>query len=170
GPVFESEELGPEQISEDDEQDVDIKATPQSWACVGLKELQVYFASDPTDSEANTLVFKQLAKLTSLATLDVGANWSSEISVETVSELKSRGTLQFSLRQGGSCGLECLSTLNSLRNLSFMGTVQDMREEDVEWMCEQWPILEKVNGQFSGDSEKHERIVAVLKRKGIKCY
>ncbi|KAK3836434.1 MAG: hypothetical protein JOS17DRAFT_800198 [Linnemannia elongata] len=97
---------------------VDVKATPQPWACVGLKELQVYFASDPLDPEANILVFEQLARLTKLEKLDVSAddyNWRVALPVEMVLELKSRGSLRMRL---GS-GLECLSMLRRLKSVSF---------------------------------------------------
>ncbi|KAF9289452.1 hypothetical protein BGZ88_007730 [Linnemannia elongata] len=49
----------------------DLKLTPQPWVCHGLKRLSVFFASDPVDPRADSLVFEQLSRLQWLESLDV---------------------------------------------------------------------------------------------------
>lgn len=147
---------------------VDVKATPQPWACVGLKELQVYFASDPLDPEANILVFEQLARLTKLEKLDVSAddyNWRVALPVEMVLELKSRGSLRMRL---GS-GLECLSMLRRLKSVSFRYTLQEMRTEEVEWMGDNWPMLQEVRGRLCNNASRHKELTDGLQERGVWC-
>ncbi|KAF9083407.1 hypothetical protein BGX29_003173, partial [Mortierella sp. GBA35] len=49
----------------------DLRSSPQPWACLRLKSLTVFFASDPDELGDNTLFFDQLSKLTRLEELDV---------------------------------------------------------------------------------------------------
>lgn len=92
-------------------------------------------------------------------------HWRLALSVETVLELKSQGSLKMRL---GS-GLECLSMLKRLRTLLFEYTVQEMRTEEIEWMSDSWPMLKEVRGRFSMDQSRHREMTRVLQGRGILC-
>ncbi|KAG0063999.1 hypothetical protein BGZ89_009455 [Linnemannia elongata] len=61
----------------------DLKLTTQPWVCHGLKRLSVFFASDPVDPHADSLVFEQQSRLQWLESLDVSQQheWFESIGV-----------------------------------------------------------------------------------------
>ncbi|KAG0053108.1 hypothetical protein BGZ83_001653 [Gryganskiella cystojenkinii] len=135
--------------------DTDIHEDPLPWVCLGLKELQLGFKIESTpptrsnffpflprwisvqeqrhrheqEQQRRSLIFwSQLKRLTKL-----------EILTRFVPQDEQSGSLvRLSLKEGG------LAELKSLRQLRVVDeNVTRSGEEEVEWMLENWPRLEK---------------------------
>ncbi|KAF9089947.1 hypothetical protein BGX23_006344 [Mortierella sp. AD031] len=138
----------------------DLQSTLQPWACQGLKRLKVFFASDPDEPGNNTLLFEQLSRLRRLESLDVGLNTAYGLNGQDIDERASQWRLD--------SGISQLSTLTRLERFNFANTKQELREEDVEWMLEHWPLLESIGDDFSSDEETQDRLRALAKQRGIR--
>lgn len=138
----------------------DLLATPQPWACRGLRRLEVSFDGYIDGLEfSNWLVFEQLSKLTLLEEIDLRSkdNWG-HIRTDLLT-----GMLQWKL----DFGLEQLSALRQLRSLRFDKKAQDMNKRDVEWMLDHWPLLETIYGDLSKDWELERELTKFVRGRGI---
>ncbi|KAG0086988.1 hypothetical protein BGZ93_004298 [Podila epicladia] len=97
-----------------------------------------------------TRVFEQLAKLTDLRHLAIGHM-----------KLR-RPSLEFRVEHG----LTLLKSLTRLRHLSLQGTVQDMTEEDADWLGQNLRNLNTVEGRLCSTVAEHE----ALRRRLLKEY
>ncbi|KAF9905862.1 hypothetical protein EC991_001267 [Linnemannia zychae] len=149
--------------------EVDLLATPQPWACLGLRRLECAFttyidaldSNESSDSDENNslLAFEHLSKLRYLEEIDL--RWRDtlgNISYHTVP-----GVLQWRL----GCGLEHLSTLRRLRNIHFDLRAQNLGWEDVQFMLVHWTSLEKVFGGLSRDWQFETELNMLLRVRGI---
>ncbi|KAG0283542.1 hypothetical protein BGZ97_008507, partial [Linnemannia gamsii] len=59
-------------------------------------------------------------------------------------------------------GLGQLSTLKNLRFLGFMGLEQEMEEDDVQWMIEQWPELNILHGKLHSNERRQSVLETLL--------
>ncbi|KAG0075816.1 hypothetical protein BGZ90_009474 [Linnemannia elongata] len=118
----------------------DLKLTPQPWVCHGLKRLSVFFASDPVDPSADSLVFEQLSRLQWLESLDVSQQheWFESIVVsqhhnpDVIWSPSIESTVLQTVKLRLDSGLEQLATLTRLRSFIFYNTGQNMEGDDVE--------------------------------------
>ncbi|KAF8933545.1 hypothetical protein BGZ58_006266 [Dissophora ornata] len=133
----------------------------QPWVCMGLEVFRVPLdeVHDGTEQESHTgekdnrdsgkkrfdyhlELYQQFAKLTRLQELCVGCiDWY---------ELKRRTQLRFSLESG----LETLKELRELRVLDVWNTRHHARRPELEWMCEHWPKLHRIDGVDIYTAEK----------------
>ncbi|KAF9906093.1 hypothetical protein EC991_000960 [Linnemannia zychae] len=146
------------------------------WVCTGLTSLYVQFnlrleegdigwrdfaCSPPADKSQDAMettrfiqdqqhVFRRLAELTSLESLDVQ---KLQVGFNGVTgsdgSILHNGLLDFRI----SHGLEMLSTLKKLRYLDVSNTLQQLGRKDVEIMTAQWPMLSMLRGALNIDKE-----------------
>lgn len=67
-------------------------------------------------------------------------------------------------------GLGQLSTLKNLRFLRFMGLAQEMEEDDVRWMIEQWPELKVLQGKLHSNERQQDVLESLLASYGISAW
>ncbi|KAF9120343.1 hypothetical protein BGW39_011490, partial [Mortierella sp. 14UC] len=130
----------------------------QDWACVGLKYLKLYIASDPEDPESNELVCKQLSRLQQLKELHFDQWLIFSLPAELKGPLTEQGSLQLRL----DAGLAHLSTLKRLTTIYFDETRQRMRFGEVEWILQNWTALEEMSGSLSGDTNTQAELEAMF--------
>ncbi|KAG0217878.1 hypothetical protein BGX33_009310 [Mortierella sp. NVP41] len=140
----------------------DLRASPQPWACLRLKSLTVFFASDPDESGDNTLLFDQLSKLSRLEVLDVSLIYDQDTNSQKIVEKAPQWRLD--------SGLSQLSTLTRLQRFNFARTNQELREEDIEWMLKHWLRLEELPRTLSTDQDTQSRLCELVKQRGIRTF
>ncbi|KAK3844293.1 MAG: hypothetical protein J3R72DRAFT_522005 [Linnemannia gamsii] len=123
-------------------EDIDLKS--RLWVCLNLKHLEALIMAETDESNKNA--FDALSRLTHLEHMDFGLDKLSVSDIDNYLPVENN-YLQWSL----DLGLDRLSTLTQLRAIGFEDTDQEMTEEELEWMFDSWPLLEKVKGKFSGD-------------------
>ncbi|KAK3833133.1 MAG: hypothetical protein JOS17DRAFT_92976 [Linnemannia elongata] len=67
-------------------------------------------------------------------------------------------------------GLGQLSTLRNLRFLRFTGLDQEMEEDDVRWMIEQWPELRVLQGKLHSNERRQDVLESLLAVYGISAW
>lgn len=67
-------------------------------------------------------------------------------------------------------GLGQLSTLRNLRFLRFTGLEQEMEEDDVRWMIEQWPELRVIQGKLHSNERRQDVLESLLAVYGISAW
>ncbi|KAF8928106.1 hypothetical protein BGZ47_001813 [Haplosporangium gracile] len=67
-------------------------------------------------------------------------------------------------------GLGQLSTLKNLRFLRFTGLQQEMEEDDVRWMIEQWPELKVLQGKLHSNERCQNVLESLLAVSGISAW
>ncbi|KAH7053753.1 hypothetical protein BKA57DRAFT_454416 [Linnemannia elongata] len=138
----------------------DLLATPQPWACHGLRYLEVSFDGyiDGLES-SNWLVFEQLSRLTLLEEIDVRSrdDWG-QIRFASLT-----GMLQWRL----DIGLELLAPLRRLRSLRLDRKAQNISRRDVEWMLDHWPLFERIYGDLSKEWELEKELTKLVRERGI---
>ncbi|KAG9068327.1 hypothetical protein KI688_010593 [Linnemannia hyalina] len=127
---------------------LDLRANPGPWACLGLRRLRVALETDPADPEVDRMFFEQLSKLTNLKEFDTSR------SPHDAWEGPQYPLLQLRLDRG----LAQLSNLTRLWTVKIESTGQGLSSEDVEWMLEHWPLLTRLSGKLSSDTDIEERI------------
>ncbi|KAF9165072.1 hypothetical protein BGX21_000706 [Mortierella sp. AD011] len=132
--------------------------TGGQWACLSLKILQIrieFDVSEHDDGDIHALIFSQLSRLIKLQALHVGDKPSSR-------DYKQRG-LYFYLEYG----LGQLSNLKMLKQLSFIGTIQFLEKEDVEWIITNLTGLTSISGCLHQSTEKANKLRKLLRAKNI---
>ena len=79
------------------------------------------------------------------------------------------GPLQSVLQLRLDRGLAQLSNLTRLWTVRTESTGQELRSEDVEWMLEHWPLLTRLSGKLSSDTDIEERLVGLLVDRRVVC-
>lgn len=111
----------------------------QPWVCLRLQFLDLRFRFDPsTIDRVQPLVFDQLARLTRLEELFVN-EWHA------APRPKFQETFDLRLVHG----LGKLSTLRLLQAIHINNTVQQIGEEELEWMVEHWKSLWCIDGKLN---------------------
>ncbi|KAK3810254.1 MAG: hypothetical protein J3Q66DRAFT_405010 [Benniella sp.] len=122
----------------------------QSWVCLGLRELSVFFSFDPSTIEfSQTLVMDQLSKLTRLEELNLAWERPSGATVGPMFQES------IDLRLENDLGR--LWNLRRLRHISFTYTKQKMGEQEINWILEHWRSLELLFGVLNYESPFMER-------------
>ncbi|KAG9061017.1 hypothetical protein KI688_007646 [Linnemannia hyalina] len=67
-------------------------------------------------------------------------------------------------------GLGQLSTLRNLQFLRFTGLEQEMEEDDVRWMIEQWPELRVLQGKLHSNERRQDVLKSLLAVYGISAW
>ncbi|KAF9128791.1 hypothetical protein BGW39_004749 [Mortierella sp. 14UC] len=67
-------------------------------------------------------------------------------------------------------GLGQLSTLKKLRFLRFTGLEQEMEDDDVRWMIEQWPELKVMQGKLHSNERRQDVMESLLAAHGISAW
>ncbi|KAK3835035.1 MAG: hypothetical protein J3R72DRAFT_451732 [Linnemannia gamsii] len=67
-------------------------------------------------------------------------------------------------------GLSQLSTLKKLQFLRFTGLEQEMEEDDVRWMIEQWPELKTLQGKLHSNERRQDVMGSMLAASGISTW
>ncbi|KAF9352289.1 hypothetical protein BGX34_012225 [Mortierella sp. NVP85] len=137
-------------------------AAGRPWVCLRLKNLAACFRFDPTTiDDLQPLVFDQLSRLLRLEQLHVDGRpnengWEYPDFQET---------LDLRLEKG----LDKLSTIRSLCQISFRNTLQKMTEEEIKWMLQHWPRLSQVRGQLNYTKREFDQALLRkrLLRRGI---
>ncbi|KAG0292405.1 hypothetical protein BGZ96_004152 [Linnemannia gamsii] len=141
----------------------DLRSHPEPWTCLGLKHLEVFFSIDPTRPDDGELAFEHLSRLERLETLDVNARHTWTLAWDIFSRMKRQGSLQWRL----DSGLQHLSTLKRLKTLVIDSSFHDARMEDVQWMLDQWPALEKLRCGLSQDPVTRKRFMNLFEQHNI---
>ncbi|KAF9123420.1 hypothetical protein BGW39_008988 [Mortierella sp. 14UC] len=140
----------------------DLRTNPEPWVCLRLKHLEVFFAADHTDPNDGELAFEQLSRLTRLETLDLNARgWTLHWKI--FSRLKRQGSLQWRL----DSGLRHLSTLRRLRTLVIDSSFHDTRLEDLQWMLDHWPVLQKLTCSLLPDPVTRKQFVELFRQHNV---
>ncbi|KAF9540650.1 hypothetical protein EC957_003935 [Mortierella hygrophila] len=134
----------------------DLQETPQPWACRGLRRL--HGTVESSYKGMHTLFFEQLSRLRLLEEVDL----NGDMMVHYV-DLKGYSSPRWRL----DSGLGLLSTVTRLKKLDLHGCTQDLRQEDIEWMLNQWPLLERLSGGLSYNIGKDRRLKALIKKRGV---
>ncbi|KAK3810172.1 MAG: hypothetical protein J3Q66DRAFT_391321 [Benniella sp.] len=139
-----------------DQVDATAVAEGKPWVCTRLGFLAMHFQFDPlTISEIQPRVFEQIARLYRLGYLWLCRGYDKP-PFQTTADLRLEN------------GLDKLSTLRSLRSITFQGSIQKMGEKEIEWMLEHWMSLEKINGKCNAvDPVMQEKLVQLLKEHGV---
>ncbi|KAG0056989.1 hypothetical protein BGZ83_002596 [Gryganskiella cystojenkinii] len=117
----------------------------QSWLCRGLTQLKVPITFQQGCPRGwDEQVFEALSVLESLQVLEV---WQVHVLNDDGSSVSDVRALFLDLPSG----LGRLATIKGLRILSFHGSNQEMREEDLRWILNQWPSLEQISSNFHAD-------------------
>jgi hypothetical protein len=118
----------------------------------------ILFSPD-TIAEDQPRVFEKLATLTKLKTLCLDG-----VTGRGVQHLRFRETVDLRLE----VGLGQLSTLQSLRKISFGYTHQRMGEQEIRWMVDHWS-LEEIRGELNTlvQHEQHMMLQSQVKRHEI---
>ncbi|KAF9911597.1 hypothetical protein EC991_003061 [Linnemannia zychae] len=120
---------------------------PFRWVCEGLRCLRVNFESDPYRDSATSLFFRRLSELKQLEELDIN-RYS-----RTVCTYRTQCYGQWPQFTLDGWHLEQLSTLKQLKIFRFKGSAQNLSVKDVEWMLENWPLIEELGPCHFSDTE-----------------
>ncbi|KAG0006720.1 hypothetical protein BGZ80_005164, partial [Entomortierella chlamydospora] len=114
----------------------------EPWVCLGLETLSIPIiqvhnidiAESPDEKyDYQMALYSQISQLTRLSRLNLGFRCKVKIDHDT--------SLLFSLKSG----LDTLAGLKSMRVLDLHHTTIKLYREELEWMCDNWPLLERVN-------------------------
>ncbi|KAF9986367.1 hypothetical protein BGZ65_007874 [Modicella reniformis] len=111
--------------------------------------------------QVQPLVFEQLARLTQLQKLYV--TWNPKPNLED-DEPVFQGSVDLRL----DYGLGKLSSLRMLREISFVDTVQQMGEQEIDWILEHWKCVEEIYGELdSWNPDKDKALKERLALNGV---
>lgn len=133
------------------------------WVCLKLVHLTmcITFPSGQATADWDNQVFQQISKLECLESLSLGQ--SVLIEDQATRGINSRG-LQLKVQSG----LTLLAPLKKLVSLRFTDTNQNMDEQDLLWILNQWPKLKSISRGFHEDREKRERLWSLVEARGVK--
>ncbi|KAG0328067.1 hypothetical protein BG000_000652 [Podila horticola] len=109
------------------------------WVCLRLKVFKITIEiTDILEDAIRTQsreIFGRISKLVHLRALLIGAPYTEDPPTFQGLDLRLES------------GLSQLSTLQSVQELNFGGTIQDMSMEDIAWVTKHWTRLEHVVGR-----------------------
>ncbi|KAF9423936.1 hypothetical protein BGZ94_008133 [Podila epigama] len=166
-----------------------------SWACVKLKRLAVTIAMNSISAEQRwrsafwqsqnrwrmkarvkdqKRVLAKLATLTRLEYLElrgtarVEGRWGEQdASISSSSSSSSSLPLDCVLDLQLQKGLDQLAPLVQLCEFQVPSCAQHMDILEIEWMLEQWPLLQRVSGQFNVNRIVNNELTQILNDRGI---
>ncbi|KAG0199922.1 hypothetical protein BGX28_006887 [Mortierella sp. GBA30] len=129
------------------------------WICAGsLTTLEVYFETDDDPDERarqHHTIFERVSTLTSLEVLRM-LHYAG-------GSLPAKNPVEFRLHRG----LGKLASLKNLKHLSLHHGLNELQEEDAQWMVDHWRNLDTMIGSKYRQSAILPEIKAILKRRGI---
>ncbi|KAK3822664.1 MAG: hypothetical protein J3Q66DRAFT_329881, partial [Benniella sp.] len=138
-------------------QSLPVPLHPPEWVCKNLQTLAIGICGlEGREPEWQQAVLKQLAKLTQLRVLDVGATYQ-------VRGMVSRDGLDFRL----AAGLDILSSLAMLETLCFGCLWQEIGEQEIDWMVKAWPRFSTIDGWMHHSESRRLELQKVFKQHGI---
>ncbi|KAF9433028.1 hypothetical protein BGZ76_009977 [Entomortierella beljakovae] len=138
-------------------------ANGEEWICKDIENLHIFISVSkdedefalPSPIDLQRAVYSQLSKLIHLKILCI-------TNVDRI--LPGLRTLQIKL----GAGLELTKDLKSLRNFWFpKDNTQEMMQEDVQWIIDNWTMLKIFYGQMNQDLDIHDKLRVQLKAKCI---
>ncbi|KAF8975302.1 hypothetical protein BGZ46_009219 [Entomortierella lignicola] len=144
------------------------------WVCTKLNQLSVCIVMDPSTADQDQpLVFERLSRLTQLVILNLNASLPSR-SYEEYRDYQTdpfTGVILLPWRESIDLrlekGLGKLWRLKLLREFKFKGTTQNIGEEEVDWMSEQWEFLESITGLLNSDRKMNEALADRFRKYGV---
>ncbi|KAK3827374.1 MAG: hypothetical protein J3R72DRAFT_457058, partial [Linnemannia gamsii] len=126
------------------------------WVCLKLVHLTMCFAFPLEQAmvDWDEQVFRQISKLDCLESLNLGQS--------VIHDENTRG-----LQLKAQSGLILLAPLKKLVTLKFVGTHQNLDEQDLLWILNQWPSLREISGGLHEDKEIREKLWPFVKARGI---
>ncbi|KAF9438683.1 hypothetical protein BGZ76_005826 [Entomortierella beljakovae] len=121
------------------------------WVCTQLTNLtlQIHILG----SESQMPILDNLAKLTQLISLNIGA--------------QSYGALRHSIKLTLDQGLDHLKSLKDLQVLNLFRTDQLMTVREVKWITSNWTKLKTIKGQINPDFIEVQQLYKILESCGI---
>ncbi|KAF9104758.1 hypothetical protein BGX27_009948 [Mortierella sp. AM989] len=145
----------------------------EPWVCRDLRELRIHVSFATTNSEGhlttleeewrctlNHIVFKHLAKLTALETMEICT--VEERNGQSPPADSSSCSLDWRIKSG----MDHLEGLTQLRRIR-VGAGQEMDKADVAWILEHWPNLEKVAGRLHQDELHVATFTTLFAERGV---
>ncbi|KAG0043044.1 hypothetical protein BGZ83_011893 [Gryganskiella cystojenkinii] len=127
----------------------------KGWVCRGLRVLDVCIIKI-SQPRWRFEVFTQLGEMTELRELHLGfhklssgADWFHK---------QDNQAPKFRL----DCGLDALVGLKHLEQFTFNQLPQNMQEEDVRWIAQAWPFLERITIKMNKDDTKLAKLIQIL--------
>jgi len=132
------------------------------WVCLKLEHLTMCFAFPLEQAMEgwDEQVFRQISKLDCLESLNLGQ--SVYISDHFIHDENTRG-LQLKVQ----LGLALLAPLKKLVTLKFFGTHQNLDEQDLLWILNQWSSLKEISRGLHGDKDIREELWPLVEARGI---
>jgi hypothetical protein len=138
-------------------QSLPVPLHPPEWVCRNLQTLSIGISGlARRGPEWQQGVLRQLAKLTQLRVLDVGA-------ISYIHGIGSRDGLDFRL----AAGLDILSSLTMLERLCFGRLWQEIGEQEIDWMVKAWPRFSTIDGWMHHSPSRRLELQKVFKQHGV---
>lgn len=135
--------------------DADLVIKGKPWVCFGLKKLVLGFVfSSSTLPAVQPIVFDQLARLTRLEHWCLWPYTEGDVLQDTVA-LK----LEY--------GLGKLQTLRELKYLILENTLQEMEDQEIDWILKHWKALRYIRGRFCLEQHREQALTVRLQEHGI---
>ncbi|KAK3814145.1 MAG: hypothetical protein J3Q66DRAFT_371079 [Benniella sp.] len=137
--------------------DADLVVKGKPWVCFGLKKLVLGFVFNSfTLPAVQPIVFDQLSKLTRLE------HWRLWPCLEDVPQ----DTVTLKLEYG----LGKLQTLRALDSVMLGNSLQEMEDQEIDWMLEHWKSLRYIRGELCLEEHRKQALTARLKEHGVYCH
>ncbi|KAI1292718.1 hypothetical protein EDD11_008597 [Mortierella claussenii] len=132
------------------------------WVCLKLVHLTMCFAFPLEQAMVgwDEQVFRQISKLDCLESLNLGQSVYIEDHVI-------HGEITRGLQLKVQSGLTLLAPLKKLVTLKFVGTHQNLDEQDLLWILNQWSNLKKISRGLHGDKDIREKLWPLVEARGI---
>ncbi|GJJ69686.1 hypothetical protein EMPS_02034 [Entomortierella parvispora] len=132
------------------------------WVCLNLIQLTL-FISFPTvaSSQWDEQVFQQISKLDRLESLNLGQ------SVHIRDHSLHGGFYTRGLDLRIQSGLTLLAPLKNLVTLKFSGTQQELDEQDLMWIMDQWSTLKEMSRDLHYKKGKREALLRLVEARSI---
>ncbi|KAI9239007.1 MAG: hypothetical protein BYD32DRAFT_435247 [Podila humilis] len=132
------------------------------WVCLKLVDLTMCFAFPLEQAmvDWDEQVFRQISKLDCLESLNLGQ--SVLLDDHVIHGENTRG-----LQLKAQSGLTLLAPLKKLVTLKFVGTHQNLDEQDLLWILNQWSSLKEISRGLHEDKEIREKLWPLVEARGI---
>ncbi|KAF9369314.1 hypothetical protein CPC16_004605 [Podila verticillata] len=132
------------------------------WVCLNLVDLTMCFAFPLEQAmvDWDEQVFRQISKLDCLESLNLGQ--SVLLDDHVIHGENTRG-----LQLKAQSGLTLLAPLKKLVTLKFVGTHQNLDEQDLLWILNQWSSLKEISRGLHEDKEMREKLWPLVEARGI---
>ncbi|KAI8597586.1 hypothetical protein EDD21DRAFT_385091 [Dissophora ornata] len=138
------------------------------WVCLKLEHLTMRFTFllDQPTVDWDNQVFQQISKLECLKSLNLGP--STWIDDDDYNDFGAPGVYSRGLQLQVQSGLTLLAPLKNLVSLEFTDTNQNMDEQDLLWILNQWPRLKSIGRSLHKDKARRVRLWSLAKARGVK--